>query len=435
MRSVSLGFLFFPLILALSACHSGGKPGVHLHPSPGFSDLEYVGSGWSPEQIEIECAAKQGCPQQVGLLIFVFPEQDGKIPFSKCTAFLNAANQITSNGHCDRTGTDAKGYFVMMGPEKQVRQITRTVIKLHTPGERRSRESGRPDVALYELNEPIRTVAPLTFAGLKDPQYDKLIGFVINNGRDASHYSVDQVTCQVRRHEALFPYDLKENPDVVTAFQCGTNRGNSGGPAFAPGLASVQGVLQATSGRERKRQVVREKLNRELYAHEQHDTVTITNLRCMGAPSGACVAVDLGQTQTRFSAMQTRAVQKMSQRGAPASASGGVRYQAIAFQTINVAELKFEVFHQPVCVEAGEKPKKITAPLEFMDLAFNEWGELNPRVLETRMAYLNLKSGGGPRFEVTAEWPESFAPLVNSEQHPRRIWGRAFSVDLPPCPR
>ncbi len=432
MRGVLFGWLAALSILTLSACGgAGNKPGVYPRPGSGLAaDLEESPAGWSPEKIELECQAKDGCPAQAGLLIFVFPERENKIQFSRCTAFLTAPAQITSNAHCDRTQSGATGYFVTGGPDKQVRRITRAVFKRHTAD-----DTGRPDVGVYELNEPIRTMKPLAYATLKDPRYDKLVGYVINKGRDPGHYRMDSIDCRVRRHEALFPYALDENPDVITAFHCATTRGNSGGPVFAPGSAAVQGVLQATSDRERKRFVVREKLKRELFPYEQHETVTISNLRCVGAPAGACVQVDRAQNQSRFSALQSQAIEALKNRGAPASASDGARFKAIAFQTATVSELKFEVFHQPVCLQEREKPQKLSVPLEFVELVFNEWAELKPVVLETRMAEFRLKPSAGARFDVAAEWPGAFTAIVNSAQHPRHSWGRSFSIDLPPCPR
>lgn len=433
MRSFALAIPSALFIFLLAACQGGGgpRPGVYIDPAP--ANLDYVSSGWTPEQIALECGVKDGCPAQVGLLIFVFPEVNGRIPFSKCTAFLSADREITSNAHCDQTAS-AKGYFVSVGEEKQVRRITRTVFKRHTPAEKRDRDSGRPDVGVYELDEPVHSFRPLVYANLNDDSYDRLIGYVVNNGRDASHFKVDQLLCQVRRHEALFPYDLKENPDVITAFNCSSKGGNSGGPVFAPGSSKVQGVQQGSSPRERKRRLVREKLSRDLFKHEAHDTVTITNLRCIGAPAKSCVPADFAQNQARFSATQSRAIEALVGRPTPPSAEERIRYRNVAFQTVDRGSLRFEIFHEPTCYLGDHRPLKISVPLEFLSLEMNEWGELTPRVVETRMAQFKLKVSSSSRVEVETSWPDAFADLVNSHQHPRHIWGRSFSIDLPRCP-
>lgn len=433
MRAVALIYLIAVLFL-LPACQGGGgpKPGVHVNPT--HANLDYVPSGWTPEKIELECAAKSECPAQVGLLIFVFPEANGKIPFSRCTAFLSAVDQITSNAHCDQTGA-AKGYFVSVGSQKQVRTITRTIFKRYTSGGNGGVDSERPDVAVYELNEAVLSFPPLSYAISNDETYDRLIGYVVNRGEDASHYRVEELHCQVRRHEALFPYNLKENPDVITAFGCRSKRANSGGPLFAPNSNEVQGVLQWTSERERKRRHIREKLGRDLFAHESHDTVLATNLRCLGSSPANCLRADLTESQSRFTAMQRRAVEAVGRRPAPASATDRVRYRAVAFQTLDHNVLRFEIFHEPTCYLGDQRPKRILVPLEFLSLDFNDWGELNSRVVETRMAEFKLKPNPSSRVEIEATWPEPFAEVVNSQQHPRHTWGRTFSIELPRCPR
>ncbi len=399
------------LFLVLSACGKGGPKSNPETPS------NFVPSDWSPEHIELSCNVKDGCPEQVGLLIFTFPEQGNRVRYRKCTAFLSAENQITSNGHCDHADTiGAQGYFVATG--KISRKITRRIFKLYTPGASANEESERPDVAIFELDQAIAAFAPLKFAQVGQPKYDKLVGFVANNGKSASHYVIDKVECVVRRHEALFPYSISENPDVITAFGCSTVRGNSGAPLFAPGKVHVQAVLQGVS-----------KSNR---------SVTATNVRCLGAPAKTCLAVEKGQNQARFHNMQLQAVEALKNRAPSRGHTAGIRYKASVFQLVNPpgsGDLRFEIFYQPLCREQDVRPPRIFVPIEQVTLTFNEWGELTTESLEPRSARFELGRVHGESVEVRTEWPAPFGELLNAGQHPRRTWGRSFSIDLPRCPR
>ncbi len=261
---------------------------------------------WVPEKIEIRCAKDITCPPQVGLLIFVFPEVEGVHKIRKCTAFQTAAKQIMSNGHCDFS-VEAQGYFItaLTSPVgRQVRKVTRVIAKKFTPHRNAARpdlDSGRPDAATFELDAPVRQT-PLALAALNDPPYEKLIGFVLNPAPN-NNYVIDRVDCDVRRHEAFFPYNLGDNPDVLTVYNCATRKGNSGGPLFAPGSAKVQAIGQGSGDPSETQR----RLNRPLRNFETHWSVKATNARCLDAPADVCKQVDESGHSSRFTELQRKA--------------------------------------------------------------------------------------------------------------------------------
>lgn len=269
---------------------------------------------WLAQKTEVLCAPGLSCPPQVGLLLFVFAETLGEkgqreFPLKRCTAFVTGASFITSNGHCDSTA-HAQAFFITASNipgGKRIRRVTGLASKLFTPHQRRKGDfdSGRPDVALFTLDSPI-DIEPLAMASTSDPAYTRLTGFVVNGGVDLK-YSVDRMDCDLRRHEASFPFELHENPDVLTVFNCQSRRGNSGAPMFAPGSAKVQAINQGFGDPQVLAQIVRQEHKRELFNYENRWTVKATNARCLAAPRGTCVAADDDETNRRFAEMQRRA--------------------------------------------------------------------------------------------------------------------------------
>jgi len=292
---------------------SGGKVSTQgpSGPPPPASETD-----WISEKAELRCASNVSCPIQVGLLLFVFPgrnEAGGRkhYPIRKCTAFLVGATHVMSNGHCDNFSR-AQGYFItaMNAPGgRQIRKITGVAAKHHTqhPTDP-DLDSGRPDSATFSLSAPIE-MQPLALAGLHEPYYNKLHGFVVNSGVGADQFVIDQIDCDVRRHEASFPYDLGEHPDVLTIFNCATKRGNSGGPFFAAGSKNVQAINQGAGDPANLAQLVRRRHNRELHNYENRWTVRATNARCLLAPPGSCTVADQETSNQRFLQMQNRAFQ------------------------------------------------------------------------------------------------------------------------------
>ena len=269
---------------------------------------------WVPEKIKIRCAKDITCPPQVGLLIFVFPEAEGVHKIRKCTAFQMGPMQIMSNGHCDFSA-QAQGYFItaLTSPVgRQVRKITRLIAKKFTPHRNTARpdlDSGRPDVATFELDEPIPQTS-LALATLNDPPFQKLVGFVLNPAPN-NHFVIDRVDCDVRRHEAFFPYNFSDNPDVLTVYNCATRKGNSGGPFFAPGSAKVQAIGSGSSDPADNQR----RLNRPLRNFENHGSVRATHARCLEAPSGACTQVDENSHSSRFTELQRKTSQERGDGG------------------------------------------------------------------------------------------------------------------------
>lgn len=286
-------------VAILTACSKGKKStpeaGSGLTP-PGDTE-------WVAQKSELACAPGISCPPQVGVLLFVFPLRGNTYPIKKCTAFVIGQQRIASNGHCDYTGR-AQGYFITAQPTRQVRKIIEVSAKAFTPSADGETESGRPDFAFFELDRPVG-VRPLEFASVNDPLYDKLIGFVVNG--TGNKFVIERVECAARRHESYFPFDLGENPDVLTIFGCATRKGNSGAPFFAAGSGKVEAINQGVSDPEAIARRVREVERRQPFNYERHWIVKATNARCLYAPKGACTVADHETANRRFVEMQRRA--------------------------------------------------------------------------------------------------------------------------------
>lgn len=297
MRGVLLIFILSALITGCGGHKKSNGKGVAL--------AVPLATDWVPEKIEIRCAQGVICPGQVGLLIFVFPQENGLHKVRKCTAFLTAINQIMSNGHCDYSA-QAQGYFVTAMDAlggRQVRKVTRLLMRKFTPHPDRNRPdlaSGRPDAATFQLEAPVLQV-PLALANLNDPPYEKLVGFVLNPAPN-NNYVIDKVECNMRRHEAFFPYNFADNPDVLTVFNCATRKGNSGSPYFAPGSWKVQAIGQGSSD---PADMLR-RVGRPLRNFENHWTVKATNARCLEAPANTCAMVDENSHGSRFTELQRK---------------------------------------------------------------------------------------------------------------------------------
>lgn len=432
MRLVAL----FISLFALVACKNQVKD--HAIPSAVNygAHVSFVPSGWSPEQIDLRCTVREGCPQQVALFLNIFPEVNGRIPITKCSAFLSAPNQITSNGHCDQSKSGARSYVIFQHGVS--RRISRVVFKRLVPGSSPDKESGRPDVGIYELADPIHDFPPLIYASVGEADYTRLVGYVVNPGDSPIKFSIDKVECHIRRHEAIFPFSIQENPDVISAFGCSTRRGNSGAPMFAPGRGQVQAMLQGYGDPEKIGEEVRRKSGRELQIFERHHRVTATNLRCLSNTPVSCASTDVQQIQTRFTNLQVRAGAELQMREPPSGHTRGVRYKAIPFQFKDVAgnsDLTFEIFYQPQCFEGDQIPGRISVPLEHVNFGFNEWAEITLKSLGVRPAQFELGRWRGAAVEVRTQWPAAFGELSDAQNHPRRTWGNLFSIDLPRCAR
>lgn len=268
---------------------------------------------WTPANVDLRCAPGQTCPAQVGLLIFVEPPVKGVHATHRCTAFQISQTQIMSNGHCDflKRGT---GYFVTSAGApggKQMRKITSVATKVFSPlinPEAEDDDGGRPDLAVFNLDSPIAQPG-LQLAGLNDPAYSELIGYGIDKV-DKEKYVINVISCPVRRHEAIFPFDFSEKPDVMTMVKCFAKKGNSGGPLLAPGSQKVQAVIQAGQDPNLLAQKVQKKFDRGLFVYENHWSLRASNVRCFNEPAGSCLQATEELSKARFKAMQEREQQR-----------------------------------------------------------------------------------------------------------------------------
>ncbi len=437
-RSIFSTFLVLTLLLFQASCGNDKKSAPAAETLP--PSVEFASGAWSVESVRLDCGEKQ-CPEAVGMLVFVGPQQEnGLIPIRRCTAFLVAPNRIASVGHCDRSRTFT-GYFITSSSGgRHVRKVMGVAFKKFSAGHGEF-ESGRPDIGLYDLESPILNIRPFEFAEAStSTDFSKLIGYVVNRSSDAdnfAHYTIETIECRVRKHRALFPFDLSENPDVITGFGCTSRQGNSGAPLFAPGSWRVQAILQGSGDRKAFAEQVRRKHGRSLFRYEDHQTVTATNARCFHPVNPAqCVANESTVAPQRFARFQQIAAENLRERQLEKGGTEGVRYKAFVYQMKNSDEghLRFEVFHLPICRTASKTLDSVEFVSEWIELAFDEWAELTVRELGQKTSTARVQSRHGDRLSLQADWSNGFGPLIHEQDHPRRRFGRKFAIDLPACP-
>lgn len=397
-----------------------------------------LSTSWVPENIHLSCATGD-CPPQVGLLIFARPTEENRVNLKRCTASLIGADRILTSGHCD--GLPAQGYFVMnTASGRQVRKITGLIYKNYSPGTGGT-ERHAPDVAVFQLDRPVEGVEPLRLASGQAVPYSSLTGYVIN-AEDESllRFRIDRIECRVHRHEVSFPFDVEESPDLITAFDCVAEKGNSGAPLFAPGHPTEVQAIEQAIGLGAADAASEDK---DKPAYERHPLILATNARCLDVAGShrpeTCARVDRDAIESRVLSAEQDAQERLRSRPVPDSAAAKVfKFEAVPFELRGngATEQRFEVFYRPVCRLTREAPAEIVFPSESVSVTLDEWARPHFRGTDVRLSRGRITAVHDDRiYTVEVEWGAPFGALTHEEEHPRHKWGARFSIDIPACAR
>lgn len=418
--------------LGLSACsvNHGDHADEEAPPSARSEILQrkIVPATWSPEALTLNCGLNS-CPKQVGALIFALPIDDTHVQLEQCTAFLIASDKIMSSGHCDFTGKGA-GYFILQSElQLPAVHVGVALFKRYTPAS--IGLSGRPDIAVFQLREPLAQIAPLPLARGLPKIYSSLVTYAVNFQKDAEQITLKLSTfeCKIHRHEQLFPYDLGESPDVITAFQCHAELGNSGAPMFAPDSWVVEAINQGAGPQ------AAELTNS---SSPPLDFVRLTNLRCVDYPAPVgrpCVMPNPTESQRRFDVQLTAALTSRTLNLDHALPTRFRTYANPLAAKGSNGSPEFELLYFPVCREPGLELKEIFIYVEHVRSEWDEWGA--PRLVSLKLlpASVTIQGHIADSYGLKVIWPAPPEAFRDPQLDPRNQLGGAFSVALPICPR
>ncbi len=419
-----------------------------------------VQSEWRPESVSLICR-KGECPEQIGVLVFASPKVGGAYKLERCTASLIDSDKILSNGHCDFFATGA-GYFIMRTDAKArvVRKITKVLYKTFTPGPTRSDgkpvSSGRPDVAVFQLESGISGISPLVLAsGKLTTKIQELDAFVVNDrlsnaeraqvsmddNRPSNSFdlAIDEIRCLVHRHEATFPFELNERPDMISSFDCKPVEGNSGSPMFPAGSRVVEALLQGGIDGDTAAELILTEQQRKANAYELHSNALATNLRCQSifAKADPCLVVDEATMSQRFVDKQTELLTTLNARPVPRAEGYQTRFRADVFQLQTPADsqdMEFELLYRPKCRISDVDLKTILYPSSHVKMTFDKWAAPNLVDLEVENSRGTVLRRSGQRFQGKVEWSAPFGAFPEGVVDPRIQLGPDFSFALPVCP-
>jgi hypothetical protein len=388
---------------------------------------------WLPQKVSLTCALAD-CPPQVGVILFASPTTDIHYDIWRCTAFLIDNDKIMTNGHCDFS-EKAEGYFVTRTdmPEKTFRRITRRLFKDFTPNPKDPEVlSGRPDVAIFQLESPILKISPLQIARGTAHAYTSLTAIVANAvpGKEALTMTIGELNCEMHRHERYFPYALSENPDVLTVFECEGEKGNSGSPMFAGKSMEVEAILEGAKDPHK---------SPARFSYDKHLSVEATNLRCLEYPSSTarpnCVVVRDVDKQKRFSSSVDSAIANLLKRQLPNAGAYDTGFTNFRFEMKTdplAAGAEFELLYYPSC-RRSNTIKNLIIPIEHVRLDFDQWAVPRLTSLKTTESSGKIKNQSATDVQVEMSWAPAAGILLSPEKDPRRQLGQSFSIALPPC--
>jgi hypothetical protein len=402
---------------------------------------------WLPDW-QVVCKAEY-CPPQIGILVRPRPPEGGLVHFSKCTAFLVGSKWVMSAGHCD---SEVTGYFITqkINGQKILRKLkSDAVYKHYVPGEfdakthKEIRTSGEMDVAIFEMEEEIPgdVIKPYTIAAGKGHDLDKLFALVTNKGDGPNVFQIEEHACDLHRHEAIFPFSLAENPDVITSFNCGLVEGNSGSPLLAdPGAMEVEAVLIGGLTLDEAIDGVKKQAAREPYIYEKYASQDLTNLRCAKVPGQpdpkGCIRADSAEKNRRFLEYQKTIFSDIDQRQVPNAGSYGFQFQTYKFQVKTPqVDRQYEVFYKPRCRLSPQEPKRVDFPVENLMMKYDKWAHVALESVEVKVGTgLITNVYQSAVYGVQVEWPAPIGEFLDP-QIPglREQFGTSFNVALPIC--
>jgi len=388
---------------------------------------------WRPDGVVLTCGLKS-CPPQIGVVIFAGPgATSNQYEIYRCTGFLIDSDKIMTNGHCDNFDS-ATGYFITRTdmPQKAIRKITGRVFKDFTPNPQNPELlSGHPDVAVFQLESAVG-IPPLHLAQGPARSYSTLTAIVANSvpGKDALTMAIGQRDCTIHRNEAEFPFDLGELPDILTAYDCAAEKGNSGSPMFSEGSTDVEAILQGSKDLPDTIKATRASEGRDLFPYEAHDTIEGTNLRCVNYPKATanhCTIVTNDEIEKRFTAVVQSAID-----GLEKPQTGFKSYVFQLKSTLPSPEEELEKFDYPTCA-VTPVGSSVNFPEEVVRMDFDAWAEPQFTVLK------NVQSTGAVTQKFTnavnlkMNWAPAPGTYLFPSNDPRTQLGNSFSIALPPC--
>lgn len=393
---------------------------------------------WSPEFVKIKCA-ETDCPREVGLLLFAKKETDGQ-KLWRCTAFLISENTIMSAGHCAPTAPST-GYFLTPNESgtPKFRKVKSVLFKefTETP-EGEEAASGRPDVAVFELEQPLEGIPPARLARSSAGPMTGVIAYVINQGPSSAEFVVERRACLIHRHEIAFPFDVTENPDMWTAFDCETVPGNSGAPLYDSARQEVQAVLAGATRVSDWREKIRAEQKRELLPFESKKQISASNVRCLGWPSPSPVkCLEASPTRIRERSNQILAdfYEGLNSRQ-PRQGSADYQYTIFNFAALMTDTLRTnpvnELIYFPACRQGPWPTEKIPSVIETLQLTRDEWARLKWEVLEEQVREATVTRTEANLVELRVDWPPPRAPLENPELDIRKR-SQPLVINIPPC--
>lgn len=422
-------FFLILTVLATSACTSN-------HDDDGFQMIGYSGlepgitsadPSWTPDQMSIVCG-EESCPDAVGLVVFPGAATRNGILIDRCTAFATGPREIRTAAHCDKTG-QRTGYFLRVGrpitePAKRiVRLIERKYVppKNAKPGS--DRASGFPDYATYEIDSDLDGITPLTVAAANDLRTKISYLYVTRpiipastKFRQGLEFEVKRLQCAHRKDPKLYPFEAKEEVDVVYAFDCHPQPGDSGAPLISLATGHVEGSSIGEFEDEKM----------------QAAGSAISNFRCF---QSSCVHNDSSTRADRILKTYQKLVDSLA-NVRPRLGDPAVNYQTVRLQLIDKNPVKYEVIFIPKCRRDSTTPKEVVLPYELLAISDNGLGDNVWKRLQYTQIKAAVERQDGDRFQVNVgQWPADFEELLRSESHPRVRWGTRFSIDLPICAR
>lgn len=401
---------------------------------------------WVPD-FQIECAEKK-CPKQVGMLAFLVRTENGSIGSRRCTAFLIAPDRIMSNGHCDFSA-ERVGYFITqrIDGQKIQRKVVGLVHKTHNAAainleQGRSGVSGEIDVAVFQLESEISAdkITPFTLAQGPGSELEKLYAYVINEGSEPNHFKMELRACELIRHESIFPFSWKENPDVGWSFNCRTQGGNSGSPMLtAPDSLVVEAIHVGSVSLEEQIELTRAAYGREPYIYERHATEHFVNVRCVALPDHPtpdCVRASDVEIRKRFDGHQQSKFAEINERKVPGHEREQFLFTPFSYQQNSVEpDYEFEIFYVPNCRLSPQAPDQVPIKIEQLKLIFDEWARIEFQSVQVRTATAKvLPQSQDDVFVLETVWPAPLSQIhAFAGKDLREQWAKTFNVAIPFC--
>ncbi|MGZ3722449.1 MAG: hypothetical protein ACXVA9_05940, partial [Bdellovibrionales bacterium] len=300
--------------------------------------------------------------------------------------------------------------------------------------------SGRPDIVIYQLESPITNIQPLHLATGAPRTYSTLTAIVANAvpGKDSLTMTIGQLKCNMHRHERDFPFELSEAPDVLTAFDCEGEKGNSGSPLFAEKSLDVEAIMEGAKDLNEIAKKIRETEGRALLPFESRKSIEVSNLRCMNypsAPAAKCLAVTDAEMQKRFSGMVKATIDSLSKRTLSNASAFETGFRNYNFELRTPAQTpggEFELMYFPSC-RISASLKSFVVPSEHLRIDFDEWAKPKITSLQVNQSAGVIKYQNSSGVSGDMNWTAPFGTFVQPENDLRTQVGKTFSFALPPC--